>query len=117
MNRCQKSIAAPGHSFDKRWILCRVAQSIAQPADRGVQAVIKIDERIGGPQAVPYFFARDNLTLPLQKQSENLERLLLQFDPHAIAAQLSGAEIDLEDAKPPSFRRTLPIPSPHDRDI
>jgi hypothetical protein len=42
-----------------------------------------------------------------QKEGENLERLLLQFDSNAVLAQFGGAQVYFEEAKTPGSNRTL----------
>ena len=99
MNRCQKSIAAPGHSFDKRWIFCRVAQSIAQPADRGVQAVIKIDKGVRRPKLLLQFIADNDLTRSFDQSKQYLERLFLQPYPRTVATKFPRPQIHFERTK------------------
>jgi len=43
-HRGNEPIPAPRQGLDKLWMLCQIAQRIAQPADRVVQAVFDITE-------------------------------------------------------------------------
>ena len=56
----------------------------AKTLDRGVQAVLEVNERALGPELSPQFVTRDQLPRPHQQQTQNLKRLLLQ--PHACLA-------------------------------
>jgi hypothetical protein len=92
-------ITAPMERFNKSGILCRIPKRSAQPLDRGVEAVLEVDERAIRPQAVTNFVARDDFSWLIQHQHQNLERLVLQPHPNALLAELSRLEIYLEDAE------------------
>ena len=59
-DRSKKSITTPSDSFDESRIIGGVTQGIAQAANGGVEAVVKIDEGVGRPEAVPQFFPGDD---------------------------------------------------------
>ena len=75
------------------WLFGRIRQGIAKPPHRGVQSVIEINERIGGPQPRAHLFARNNLARAFQQHGKNLEGLVLDLYSAAIAAQFSGPHV------------------------
>ena len=74
------SVAPPGHSLDKPWIACRIAEGVPQAADRRIEAVIKIDESIGRPEPASQLLAGNDFSGLFEKLGEDLEGLLLQPD-------------------------------------
>ena len=77
----------------------RVAQRVAQLANRRVQALIKINKGFVGPNLFPQFFAGDEIPGPLEQHPQHLKRLLLELDPNAALAQLTGREVGFKDAE------------------
>src|SRR5438093_9200829 len=65
-----------------------------------VEAVLKVDKDIGGPQPVLQLFARDDLAGPLNQRQQHLQRLSLQPDLDAVLPQLARARLELEDPEP-----------------
>ena len=87
--------------LDKPRIVGVVAECGAQPLDRGVQAVLEIDEGPRGPQTLAQLLPRHDVAGPLEHDRENLERLILQPDADAALAQLARAQIDFECSESP----------------
>jgi hypothetical protein len=58
--------------------------------------MIEIYEGIGRPQLLPQFRACDHLALMLQKQRQDLEWLLLDFNLRSVLAKLTRAKVNLE---------------------
>src|SRR5262245_34540766 len=52
-------VAAARNRFDPPWLFCGVGKAIPEPLDCRVQAVIKINKRILGPQLCPEFLPAD----------------------------------------------------------
>ena len=98
-HRSEEAISAARQRFHKAGILCRVAQRIAQPLDRGVQAVVEVHERIGGPQAAVEILPGDHFAGTLQQHGQDLKGLLLQANLEAVAAELPGAQVYVKDSK------------------
>jgi uncharacterized protein (DUF1786 family) len=94
-----KAISAAGQGFDVARTRSRVAQSLAQLIDGGVQAVVEIDEGIGGPELLAHLLARNHIAGTLEKQGQHLQRLILKAKLGAVFAQLARGEIKLEEAK------------------
>src|SRR5437667_7573375 len=67
-----KTIAASRQRFDVAWRLGSVTQGLPQPLYRVVDAVVKIDERIGRPNAPLQFLARNQFPWVLQQNLEDL---------------------------------------------
>jgi hypothetical protein len=61
--------------------------------------VLEVDERARGPEPLPQFLARDEITRSLQQQGEDVEGLSRQAEAHAGLAELTGVEIQLEHAE------------------
>ena len=58
-DRGDESVAAAGHGFDESRVLGRIAERMAQPRDRGVEALLEIDECLLVPELAPELFTRD----------------------------------------------------------
>ena len=99
VNRRDEAVSAAGEGFDEARARCGIAQRLANLVHRGIQAVIEIDEGVGGPDFFAQLVARDHLTGILQQGSENLKRLFQKPDASAVLAQLSGGEVDFKNAK------------------
>ena len=96
--------------LDEPRIVGVVAERRAQPLDRGVQAVLEIDERPGRPQALPQLFTRHDFARTIEHHRENFERLILKPDADSALPQLARAQIDFEgpeslDVRRASFQR------------
>jgi len=74
----QEAVAAAGDGFDEAWVVSRVAESLANLVDGFIEAVIEVDERIGGPEAPLQFLPGDDLAAVLEEHGENLKGLLLE---------------------------------------
>jgi len=71
--------------------------------DSVVEAVLKIDEGIGRPQALLKFVPRNNVTPAFKQYLEDVERLVLKLDPDAVFAQFACAQIQLENVEADRF--------------
>jgi len=61
--------------------------------------VVKIYERLRGPNSLLQFFPANHRTRVLQQNLEDLERLFLQSDPGSVLAQLSSLLVQFEGSK------------------
>lgn len=100
-----KAVAMARKGFNEERIIRRVAQHFAQPHDRGVQAVVKIDEGIIGPKPLPELFPGDHFAVPFQQNCENPARLLLKLDLSALFPKLTRAQINFVDTEADELRR------------
>jgi hypothetical protein len=58
--RTNKSVPAPGNCLNENRGLRRFAQSITEPSNRDIQAVVKVDECLSRPEFQPQFFPGDD---------------------------------------------------------
>jgi len=65
--RGDETVAASRQRFDEPRALGGVPQGIPQLVDRGVQAVVEVDEGIGRPVLIAKFFAGYHFTWPLRQ--------------------------------------------------
>jgi hypothetical protein len=82
-HRSDESVAASGQGLHEPRHIGRVPERVAQPANRGIQAVLEIDERLGRPESLPQLVARHELAGTIEKGRENLKGLLGKVDPDA----------------------------------
>jgi len=97
--RSDEPVTQPPDRGDKSWIFHIVPQSLAQPVDRSVQAVVEIHERVGGPQQPAKILARNYFIGTFQKDGENLEGTILKLDLGPFTAHLSGGKIGLKQTE------------------
>ena len=64
-----------------------------------LRAVVEVDESVGLPEAGAQVVAGNDLAGGLEEEGQDLEGLLLEFDAQAVAAKLSGAQVELEYAE------------------
>src|SRR5260370_29606973 len=95
-NLGQEAVAAARDRFNEAWTLGGVAQGFAKPADGVVEAVFELDERILGPEPLLKLLPGDDLAGMLEESEQNLQRLLVEFDAHALLAQLPRRRIHFE---------------------
>jgi hypothetical protein len=72
-------------------------------ADRGIDALLDVDENIFAPQNVGNLFACDQLALVVDEQHEQLQRKAFHPEGVAVAGELKTAEIQLEFGESHSF--------------
>ncbi len=66
--------------------------------------MFKIYEGICRPETLPQFFAGDEVSWTNQESTQNLERLALDLEQTAIAAQLPSAQVSLKLSEADNFR-------------
>ena len=94
-----ETVSQPGQSLDPMRRLRRIAQNSADPFYRVVQAVIKIDESVGGPEFGVELLAGNYIARPFDQHSQDLKRLARKPKPNTILPQLPGSEVQLERTK------------------
>jgi hypothetical protein len=77
-------------------MLRRVTQDLPKLANRGVQAIVKVDERVARPQLVTQFVTADHFSGTLQEQGKDLKRLDLKSDLLPVLEELTGPQIGHE---------------------
>ena len=108
--RHQQPIALPANGFDVLGVIGRIAQCLPQLLDGGVDAVIKLDHGIVGPQIVPDFLPADEPSVAVHQHTQDTETLILE-DYTAIALpQFARSEIDVKDTEPhPIWQRVFHV--------
>jgi hypothetical protein len=96
LDSTDKPISPLGKRFDQARGFGIVPERFAQFLHRVIQALIEVDEGVGGPDSPLQLFAGHNVTGALKQCAQELERLNLQFDPEAVAMQFARPEPDFE---------------------
>src|SRR6476660_7106456 len=81
--RCNKPVTQPWKRFYIPRILRSIVQGAAQFFNRAIQAVLKINKRVGGPQSLLHFFPRDHFAGFLEEHHQDGKRL--SWQPHTDA--------------------------------
>ena len=96
LDRCDEAITAARQRHD----IARVADAVAERAtdlvDGLVEPVLEVHEHALGPGDRTQLFPSDELARPLQERGQDPERQLLERDQIALAAQLTGMQVQLE---------------------
>ena len=105
-----EAVSAAGEGFDVTGAGSGISQGFAHLVNGSVEAVVEVDEGVGGPELLLQLFARDDVSGMIEEQSEHLEGLALQAQLDATLAQFSRAEVELEDSE----TRDLAVDLGHD---
>ena len=97
--RPDEAVAVLGKSLDEPGTLGGVAERLAQPADRGVEVVVEIDEDLARPETVLQLAAGDDTAGMLEERGQDLEGLVAQPDTDAPLAEESALQVDFEVAE------------------
>jgi hypothetical protein len=81
--------------------------AVSPSASRGRQAVVEIDEYIGGPDLLPEFVAGDHPAGAVEQQQQDLIGLLLEPDTDPLLTHLVRRQVHLEDIKAVVLRTIL----------
>jgi hypothetical protein len=68
LNRRNEPVSLPRHSFDKPRVSRFVSKHLPDLLDRGIQAVIELDEGVVRPEALLQLLPRPELRGPFQQQ-------------------------------------------------
>ena len=96
-DRRDETVSAARDCLDKPRTARGIAQNVTQLIDRSVEAVVEIDEGVGGPNLGTKLIPGDNFGRALHQGSENLKRLLLQPEARTRFAQFARFQVELED--------------------
>src|SRR5215467_312540 len=77
-------VSATGQCFDVTRFFRRVPQDVAQSLDGAIQARVKVNECVRGPEPLAKFLARNHVTGTFQQKGQDAKWLVL--DPQADAA-------------------------------
>lgn len=71
--------------------------------------MVEIDERVGLPQALAQFLARDDIAGALEKEEKDVERAAPDLERAALLAQFAGATVCLEQTKSVKNKRRVEL--------
>jgi hypothetical protein len=80
-------------------IIGHVSQDLPEFLDGCVHPMLKINERVPGPEAKANFFPGDDFAWFFKKHCQYLVGLPLQLDSYTVATQLASAQVHLKRAK------------------
>lgn len=98
-NGSYEAVATAGEGFDEAGAGGCVAEGFAEAVDGGVDAVLGVDESAVGPKGAGDLVAGEQLAGVLEEQAEELEGLDVETDADALAAELAGGGVYVEDAE------------------
>jgi hypothetical protein len=99
-----EAVADAREGFDEARPHGVVAQDRAQPLDGGVDAVLEVDRRAVGPQALPDVVTGHHVARAIEHQRQELEALFLQPHGRRPAPHFAEPQVDLDIAKPYNCR-------------
>jgi len=99
VNRGNETVSAAGDGFDETRAGGRVAERFANLVYSRIQAVIEVDEGVGGPDFLAQVFTRNDTSSVFEQGGENLKGLLLQPEAPAILTKFPGSQINLKHAE------------------
>src|SRR6187200_2953714 len=88
----EETVPPPRDGLHESWARRRITERRPNPVDGFVHTVVEIDEGVGGPQAVTKLFPRNDVARAFEQHRQNLKRLLLKSEPHALLPQLAGSK-------------------------
>ena len=91
-----EAVAALGNGFDVAGIVGRVAKQIADFLDSSVQAVVEVNEGIGGPESLFQFLAGYDFAAAFEEDAKHLEGLVLEAKASAVFPEFAGAQVKLK---------------------
>jgi hypothetical protein len=98
--RRERGSGIPG----EEWFQCSAAvgfvrEGVAKLADRGIEAGLKIDEGVFGPEMLLQFCSGDKLALPLGEQHQYTQRFFLETDARPVLAHFACCQVHNEGTK------------------
>jgi hypothetical protein len=90
----------PRKRLDEDGFLCRFAQRIAQTLDRGIQTMIKVDERVRRPKFAAQFVSRNDVPRSFKQRDQHLKGLFLESYLLSPLAQFPCLQIQFERTEP-----------------
>src|SRR5271166_2950806 len=97
LNGGDESISPARQSFDEARTGGGIPEHVADLVYGGVKAVIIVNERVVGPQALANRRTRHDLAWLLEEHHQDVEWLPLQRHAAALLAQFSGLQVSLKD--------------------
>jgi hypothetical protein len=101
-----KSIPSPGHSFNEPRTSCRIAQYFAELVHRRIQTMIEIDESVViRPDGTSKLVTADHFAGSFEENFQDPEGLIVEFNPDAGLAQITGMAVEFENSETDRTRR------------
>src|SRR5688572_18001910 len=97
--RCDEAVATLRHRLDEDRPLRVVAKRLPDLADRGVHALLEIDEGVGSPEKVANLIRGHEIPGPAQKQLKEPQRLRLQTNDPAALEEFPSLGVQLKGSK------------------
>ena len=83
-----EAVSAPGQRLNITWFFGRFTKCVTEPFHRCVDAVIKLNYGVAGPELLADLFAEHDFARTFEQGNEYLEGLLLQADLEIVLPQL-----------------------------
>jgi hypothetical protein len=99
LDRGHEAASAPRKGFNVTRRLGVVVKRVSHFPDSHAKAVIKLDEGVFRPQALPDFLAGDNLPRPLEEHHEESIGEILDSHPAPIAREAALLRVQFERTK------------------
>jgi hypothetical protein len=93
-----------GKGLDETGRCCVVIESRSQSIHGIVQALLEVHKGVGWPELLLQFFPSNGLARLLQQHDQDLRRLALQLDLHALFVEFPSSGIELECTKAEGWR-------------
>src|SRR5450631_3733068 len=94
-----EAVSLAGDGLDEAGLVGIVAQGLADFPNRGVDAVLGIDEDVLAPEALDDFLARDDGAVFFRQQEEQFHGDAFEFQDAAVTPQLEAGGIEIEFAE------------------
>jgi hypothetical protein len=114
MEGADPTVAAPLYGLDEDGIVGGISEGVAQAHDGAADALLKIDEDVGGPKGLTELLAGDHHPGTCQQEREHTERKILETNLDPVPAEFTGAQISFEYTEANRSRRRL-IRTPKNR--
>jgi hypothetical protein len=99
LNRSDEAVSAACQGFDEAGARSGIAQDFAYFVDGGVEAVVEVDEGVGGPEFLLKIFAGHDFSGAVEEHGKDLEGLSLEAKFDAAFAEFAGVQVEFEDAE------------------
>jgi hypothetical protein len=93
INVRDKPISSPGQCLDVLWGIGFVAECFPQFLYGGIEAVLEVDEGVGGPDPFLEFFAGDEFAGIFEQNSEDSDGLGLDLELKPVLIEFSGVNV------------------------
>jgi hypothetical protein len=99
LDRPDESVPSAWDRLNETRVFSRIVKRFAQLSDRGVQPDVEIDKGFGAPQLLPDLLTGNYFTRSIEKQQQNLQRLVGEADFDTSLSKFAGACVQFEYAE------------------